>query len=96
MLIRIDPTASTSLNEQMAAGARRLIVDGDVEPTVLKSCSRLRDEGLVEMRRGRGVHVAGRPAGHGALVLLARTLAEDARHDGLPADETRDLLEPLL
>lgn len=61
--------------------------------TVLKAYARLRDEELLDMRRGRGVHVANTAATHGALVELSRQLVADARRAGLAPDEIRNLLE---
>ena len=44
-------------------------------------CGVLRDEGLLEFRRGRGISVAGTPE-RGAVVQRARELVEFARHHG--------------
>lgn len=112
MLIRIDTSSAISLNEQIAAGLRRSIAEGDIEPgerlpaakqlaasldvnmhTVLKAYARLRDEGLLEMRRGRGVTVLDRPSSQAALVESASKLVADARFAGLSNDEIRKLLE---
>src|SRR5215216_7842731 len=49
--------------------------------TVLRALRTLRDEGLLEFRRGRGISVAGSPE-RGAVVARARALAELARRDG--------------
>src|SRR4030095_16622690 len=46
--------------------------------TVLRSLQILRDEGLLEFRRGRGITVAGTPE-RGAVVQRARELVEFAR-----------------
>ena len=46
--------------------------------TVLRSLRLLRDEGLLEFRRGRGISVAGTPE-RGAVVQKARDLVEFAR-----------------
>ena len=61
--------------------------------TVLKAYSRLRDDGLVEMRRGRGVTVVGQPAERAALVEAARSLVERAVAAGYRPAEIRELVE---
>ncbi|MGW6337172.1 GntR family transcriptional regulator, partial [Nocardia rhamnosiphila] len=59
--------------------------------TVLAGYQRLRDEGLIELRRGRGATVrAGTPDGRAAVIELARQLVAAARRIDL--DET-ELLE---
>src|SRR5437773_9824842 len=47
--------------------------------TVLRSLRVLRDEGLLEFRRGRGISVAGTPE-RGVVVQRAKELVEFARH----------------
>jgi GntR family transcriptional regulator len=54
--------------------------------TVLRSLRLLRDEGLLEFRRGRGVHVAGTPE-RGAVLARARELVRFAREQGYRTDE---------
>jgi GntR family transcriptional regulator len=54
--------------------------------TVLRSLRVLRDEGLLEFRRGRGVTVAGTPE-HGAVIQQARELVHLARRHGYRTDE---------
>ena len=49
--------------------------------TVLRSLRSLRDEGLLEFRRGRGISVAGTPE-RGAIINQARELVEFARRHG--------------
>src|SRR3982751_3371861 len=49
--------------------------------TVLRALRRLRDEGLLDFRRGRGVTVAGTPP-HGAVVQRANELVLFARQHG--------------
>ena len=49
--------------------------------TVLRSLRLLRDEGLLEFRRGRGISVAGTPE-QGAVLARARELVQFARQQG--------------
>jgi GntR family transcriptional regulator len=62
--------------------------------TVLRALRILRDEGLLEFRRGRGVSVAG-TAEQGAVVAHARELVEFARRNGYRADELIRIIEDL-
>ena len=72
--------------------ARDLAADLDVNMhTVLRAYQALRDEGLVDMRRGRGVTVrAG--VDRTALVAAAHDLVAAARRLGLDLDATAELL----
>jgi GntR family transcriptional regulator len=54
--------------------------------TVLRALRELRDEGLLEFRRGRGITVAGTPE-QGAVVEQARELVGLARRHGYDLDE---------
>ena len=54
--------------------------------TVLRALRELRDEGLLEFRRGRGITVAGTPE-RGAVVTRARELVHFARAHGYRVDE---------
>ncbi len=60
--------------------------------TVFRSLRLLRDEGLLEFRRGRGISVAGTPE-RGAVVQRARDLVEFARHQGYQLDELVEIIE---
>jgi GntR family transcriptional regulator len=60
--------------------------------TVLRALRELRDEGLLEFRRGRGITVAGSPA-RGALVARARELVRFARTQGYRVDELIRIIE---
>ena len=112
MLIRIDPSSSVPLGEQVAASVRGGIADGAVTPgdrlpparelaeslginlhTVLRGYQQLRDEGLIELRRGRGAVVADGATGQRAeLVRLTRELVATARRLGLSELELLDLV----
>src|SRR6266702_6388967 len=54
--------------------------------TVLRALRILRDEGLLEFRRGRGITVAG-TAQRGAVIARARELVRFARQQGYRLDE---------
>ena len=60
--------------------------------TVRRSLRLLRDEGLLEFRRGRGISVAGTPE-RGAVVQRARDLVEFARQQGYRTDELIEIIE---
>ena len=62
--------------------------------TVLRSLRMLRDEGLLEFRRGRGVTVAGTPP-QGAVLARARELLEFARRHGYRREELIELMQTL-
>ena len=62
--------------------------------TVLRSLRLLREEGLLEFRRGRGIHVSGTPE-QGAVVARARELVRFARTQGYRPDELARLIESL-
>ena len=60
--------------------------------TVLRALRTLRDEGLLDFRRGRGITVAGTPE-HGAVVTRARELVRFARRHGYKPDELVRIIE---
>ena len=62
--------------------------------TVLRALHLLRDEGLLEFRRGRGITVAGSPQ-RGAVLARARELIEFASHHGFGRDEVIQMIESL-
>ena len=62
--------------------------------TVLRSLRLLRDEGMLEFRRGRGVTVAGTPE-RGAVIARAREFVSFARQQGYRRDELIQLIEDL-
>jgi GntR family transcriptional regulator len=61
--------------------------------TVLRAYAELRDEGLVEMRRRRGVIVRAAAAGRARVVGLARELAAEATRQGMSRAEVRRIVE---
>ncbi|MGH3153244.1 MAG: GntR family transcriptional regulator [Streptosporangiaceae bacterium] len=62
--------------------------------TVLRALHILRDEGLLEFRRGRGITVAGTPQ-RGAVVAQARKLLEFARQQGYERNELIQMIADL-
>jgi GntR family transcriptional regulator len=60
--------------------------------TVLRALRALREEGLLEFRRGRGITVTGRPD-RSAVVARTRELVDYARRHGYPADELIRIIE---
>ncbi len=61
--------------------------------TVLRAYDVLRDEGLLEVRRGRGVVVANAGPGRAKLLELAHALVAEAVRQGLSRRELAKLLE---
>jgi GntR family transcriptional regulator len=62
--------------------------------TVLRALHVLREEGLLEFRRGRGITVAGTPQ-HGAVLAAARHLVEFARQQGYGRAEVIAMISDL-
>src|SRR6266508_5852276 len=60
--------------------------------TVLRALRLLRDEGLLEFRRGRGITVAG-TSERGAVVAQARELVAFARRQGYRREELIQIIE---
>ncbi len=62
--------------------------------TVLRALHALRDEGLLEFRRGRGITVAGSPQ-RGAVLTQVRNLVQFARQHGYARDEIIQMIREL-
>lgn len=62
--------------------------------TVLRALRVLRDEGLLEFRRGRGITVAGSPE-RGAVITRTKELVDFARRQGYRPDELIQIIEDL-
>ena len=62
--------------------------------TVLRALRLLRDEGLLEFRRGRGITVAGSPE-RGAVIARAKDLVRFARQHGYRVDELIRIIESI-
>src|SRR6187551_323323 len=78
--------------ERLPAAKDLAAILGVNKNTVLRSLQILRDEGLVEFRRGRGITVAGTPE-RGAVVQRARELVEFARRQGYGLDDLHELID---
>jgi GntR family transcriptional regulator len=62
--------------------------------TVLRALHILREEGLLEFRRGRGITVVGTPQ-RGAVLARTRDLIEFARGHGFRREEVIQMIESL-
>ncbi|HEY3844642.1 MAG TPA: GntR family transcriptional regulator [Acidimicrobiales bacterium] len=62
--------------------------------TVLRSMRQLREEGLVEFRRGHGITVTGAPT-RSAIVTRVRDLVQYAREQGYQPDELIQIIQGL-
>lgn len=105
-----DPTAlheqvAAELRRALAAGEARpgerlppardlAAVLGVNANTVYRSLRTLRDEGLLEFRRGRGITVAGTPE-RGAVLARAIELVSFARQQGYRPDEVISMIETI-
>ncbi|HEX2319246.1 MAG TPA: hypothetical protein VHJ18_09730 [Streptosporangiaceae bacterium] len=61
---------------------------------MLRALHLLRDEGLLEFRRGRGITVVGTPQ-RGAVLAKAQELLDFARHHGFRRDEIIHIIDSL-
>jgi GntR family transcriptional regulator len=73
--------------------ARELAASVDVNMhTVLRAYRTLREEGLIELHRGRGAVVAVRLGGHGALAGAIHDLVDEAKARDLPEQALLELI----
>lgn len=114
MLIRIDPSRTAPLHEQIDAAVRGAIAAGEVADgerlpparelaasldvnvhTVLRAYAALRDDGLIELRRGRGAVVRAGDVERRrlAVVALADELVALARRSGVSDADVVKLVE---
>jgi GntR family transcriptional regulator len=63
--------------------------------TVLRALRQIREEGLVEFRRGHGITVSGQAPSKSAVIARARELVSFARHLGYQPDELIQIIEGL-
>ena len=112
MLLRIDPSSTLPLFEQLAAQLRIAVVTGEVSDgerlpsaqevasslevnkhTVLHAYQVLREEGLVELRRGRGAVVtAGSSEDYEQLTKALQAVRQEAERLGLPLQAVAAML----
>jgi GntR family transcriptional regulator len=94
---RAIATAEVTAGDRLPP-ARELATSLDVSiHTVLAGYQKLRDEGLIELRRGRGAIVrATASAGHASVFELVRGLVTEARRHGMSDDELVDLVRTAL
>jgi GntR family transcriptional regulator len=109
--VKISPTSTSPLYQQVAADLRRAIADGEARPgerlppakdlaralgvnanTVLRALRQLQEEGLLELRQGRGITVAGTPQ-RGAVMKKVKELITFARSQGYGTDELVDMIQ---
>ena len=64
--------------------------------TLLRAFQTLRDEGLLEMRRGRGTTVTGKAPAQANITTLVKDFVAAARHRGMSDDTIRELVEAQL
>lgn len=69
-------------------------VAGVNQNTMFRALRVLRDEGILEFQRGRGISVIGTPQ-RGALVQRVRELMDYARRQGYQREEVIDMIEAL-
>ena len=80
--------------ERLPAAVDLAAILGVNKNTVLRSLQILREEGLLDFRRGRGITVAGTPE-RGAVVQRARELVEYSRSQGYRLDELLEIIQDL-
>jgi GntR family transcriptional regulator len=80
--------------ERLPPAPDQAAVHGVNTNTVLRALRTLRDEGLLEFRRGRGITVAGTPE-RTAVVERARELVRLARRYGYRRDELLRIVESI-
>lgn len=116
MLVRLDPSLSIPLYEQLASSVRSGIASGEIAAgerlpgarelaaslavnvhTVLRGYSLLREEGLLDLRRGRGAVVTGQASQHisadrATLAAAVDAVQVAARRLNLSADDLTTLV----
>ena len=92
----VNKNGAVSLYSQVAAEIRRAIAVADVlgvnKNTVIRALHILRDEGLLDFTRGRGVRVVGTPQQSAVLVRISELL-DFARQQGYRSDEVIAIIQ---
>ncbi len=103
-----EPLFAQLVSQVRLAIARGEVADGDRLPaarelaesldvnihTILRAYQELRDDGLIELRRGRGAVVASGPErDHAALLAAVDDVVREARALGLSPQATADLVK---
>src|SRR3954447_17250423 len=91
-LRRAIVTGEAKTGERLPPARDLAAVLGVNSNTVFRALRTLRDEGLVELRRGRGITVTGTPE-QSALADRARELVQLARHHGYRTDDIVALIQ---
>jgi GntR family transcriptional regulator len=101
LYLKVAADVRRSISEGEAKPGQRLppardmaAVAGVNQNTMFRALRHLRDEGLLEFRRGRGIVVSGTPE-RGAVVLRARELLDFARRQGFASDEVVRIIQSL-
>ncbi|OLT24003.1 GntR family transcriptional regulator [Ornithinimicrobium sp. CNJ-824] len=88
-------SGSLGIGDRLPA-ARELAESLDVNMhTVLRAYADLRDEGVIELRRGRGAVVLATPSTPDEVSTAARHLVDLARRHGIPVSELHHALDAL-
>lgn len=111
MLIRVDPSSTVPLFDQLAASIRSGAITGALATgerlpaarelaesldlnvhTVLRAYQLLRDEGLIELRRGRGATITERARAYADLSSAIAAVVREARKLDIPTEALTALI----
>ncbi|TXK19715.1 GntR family transcriptional regulator [Homoserinibacter sp. GY 40078] len=91
--VRADASRGALQPGDRLPAARELALALDVNVhTVLRAYQQLRDEGLIDLRRGRGAVVTDEASRSSGLVVSVRALVATARRDGVPLQTVLSLI----